>query len=188
MGAVGCGGTAGGGGGGSGGGGGAWEGPAACPVCLKVLSNKYNLRTHMEDKHSPLQHVFPCPICQHVYKTRNSLHNHFSMRHRGLKMPKISCRKKSSAQEPEEEKLILMCVGGVLVDNKPKWQCPVCYKLLSTRSNLKIHVQDKHSSLQHAFPCPVCGHVYKTRNSLHNHMSIRHRGVRMPPPPPHPLP
>ncbi|XP_069939787.1 protein abrupt isoform X22 [Cherax quadricarinatus] len=81
-------------------------------------------------------------------------------------------------------------VGGVLGDNKPKWQCPVCYKLLSTRSNLKIHVQDKHSSLQHAFPCPVCGHIYKTRNSLHNHISIRHRGVRMPPPPPpppHPL-
>ncbi|XP_069186684.1 protein bric-a-brac 2 isoform X23 [Procambarus clarkii] len=75
--------------GGGGCGSGAWEGPAACPVCLKVLSNKYNLRTHMEDKHSPLQHVFPCPICRHVYKTRNSLHNHFSMRHRGLKMPKM---------------------------------------------------------------------------------------------------
>ena len=66
---------------------GPWEGPAVCPVCMKVLSNKYNLRTHMEDKHSPVQHAFPCPICQHVYKTRNSLHNHFSMRHRGLKMP-----------------------------------------------------------------------------------------------------
>ncbi|KAG7170087.1 abrupt-like 4 [Homarus americanus] len=88
--------------------------------------------------------------------------------------------------------VVIAGVGGFLGDNKPKWQCPVCYKLLSTRSNLKIHVQDKHSSLQHAFPCPVCGHVYKTRNSLHNHMSIRHRGVRMPPPPPpappHPLP
>lgn len=65
--------------------------------------------------------------------------------------------------------------GGVA-----RWQCPMCHKLLSTRSNLKIHVADKHSTLQHAFPCPVCGNVYKTRNSLHNHLSIRHRGVRMP--------
>ncbi|KAA0202367.1 hypothetical protein HAZT_HAZT007191 [Hyalella azteca] len=56
----------------------------------------------------------------------------------------------------------------------------MCHKLLSTRSNLKIHVADKHSTLQHAFPCPVCGNIYKTRNSLHNHLSIRHRGVRMP--------
>ena len=69
---------------------GSWDGPATCPVCMKVLSNKYNLRTHLEDKHSPVQHAFPCPICKHVYKTKNSLHNHFSMRHRGLKMPQVS--------------------------------------------------------------------------------------------------
>ena len=77
---------------------------------------------------------------------------------------------------------VLVVSGGGSGGEQPttRWQCPVCHKLLSTRSNLKIHVADKHSSLQHAFPCPVCGNVYKTRNSLHNHLSIRHRGVRMP--------
>ncbi|XP_037773480.1 transcriptional repressor scratch 2-like [Penaeus monodon] len=140
MGAVGCGGTAGGGGGGSGGGGGAWEGPAACPVCLKVLSNKYNLRTHMEDKHSPLQHVFPAPSASMSTRPATRSTTISPCATAALRCPRYCYSWRGS--------------GRVLVDNKPKWQCPVCYKLLSTRSNLKIHVQDKHSSLQHAFPAP----------------------------------
>ena len=64
--------------------------------------------------------------------------------------------------------------------NRLRWQCAVCHKFLSTRSNLKIHMEDIHSNSQHHYYCPVCGNQYKTRNSLHNHLSIRHRGVKLP--------
>ncbi|MPC67127.1 hypothetical protein E2C01_061293 [Portunus trituberculatus] len=35
---------------------------AQCPVCFKVLRDKYKLRTHVADIHSSVQHVFTCPV------------------------------------------------------------------------------------------------------------------------------
>ncbi|XP_050739822.1 protein bric-a-brac 2-like isoform X7 [Eriocheir sinensis] len=67
---------------GRGGAGAAWRG-AQCPVCFKVLRDKYKLRTHVADIHSSVQHVFTCPLCFRVYKTKNTLTNHLSLAHRG---------------------------------------------------------------------------------------------------------
>ncbi|XP_047484387.1 broad-complex core protein isoforms 1/2/3/4/5-like isoform X4 [Penaeus chinensis] len=61
-----------------------WVG-AQCPICFKVLRDKYKLRTHLADIHSAVQHVFTCPVCNRVYKTKNTLTNHISLSHRGYK-------------------------------------------------------------------------------------------------------
>ncbi|XP_069939744.1 protein bric-a-brac 2 isoform X14 [Cherax quadricarinatus] len=55
--------------------------PVCCPVCRRVCSNKYILRTHMEDRHSGPQRL-PCPHCSKEYSSRNSLLSHISRYHR----------------------------------------------------------------------------------------------------------
>ncbi|XP_064095323.1 broad-complex core protein-like isoform X8 [Macrobrachium nipponense] len=79
----------GGGAGGGGGGGGSGSGserfpcraPVTCPVCGRICSNKYILRTHMEDRHSGPQRL-TCPHCAKEYSSRNSLLSHISRYHR----------------------------------------------------------------------------------------------------------
>ncbi|XP_047484394.1 protein abrupt-like isoform X10 [Penaeus chinensis] len=55
--------------------------PVSCPVCGRVCSNKYILRTHMEDRHSGPQRL-TCPHCAKEYSSRNSLLSHISRYHR----------------------------------------------------------------------------------------------------------
>ena len=55
--------------------------PASCPICGRMCSNKYILRTHMEDKHSDRQRLL-CPYCSKEYSSRNSLLSHISRYHK----------------------------------------------------------------------------------------------------------
>lgn len=54
-----------------------------CPYCNKVISNKYNLKTHILDKHTVQTERFPCELCGRVYSTKHSLATHTSTVHRG---------------------------------------------------------------------------------------------------------
>ncbi|XP_064095321.1 broad-complex core protein isoforms 1/2/3/4/5-like isoform X6 [Macrobrachium nipponense] len=54
-----------------------------CPYCNKVISNKYNLKTHILDKHTVQTERFPCELCGRVYSTKHSLATHNSTVHRG---------------------------------------------------------------------------------------------------------
>ncbi|XP_076055818.1 uncharacterized protein LOC143033965 isoform X3 [Oratosquilla oratoria] len=54
-----------------------------CPYCNKVISNKYNLKTHILDKHTVQTERFPCELCGRVYSTKHSLATHMSTVHRG---------------------------------------------------------------------------------------------------------
>ncbi|XP_069939719.1 protein bric-a-brac 2 isoform X9 [Cherax quadricarinatus] len=75
--------------------GGSWVG-AQCPICFKILRDKYKLRTHLADIHSAMQHVFTCPVCNRVYKTKNTLTNHISLSHRGY-------RKRRQQQQQQQQ-------------------------------------------------------------------------------------
>ncbi|XP_076055821.1 uncharacterized protein LOC143033965 isoform X6 [Oratosquilla oratoria] len=52
-----------------------------CPVCGKRISNKYNLRVHIRDKHESLGRGLTCPTCQRTFKNANSLRVHSIMQH-----------------------------------------------------------------------------------------------------------
>ncbi|KAK7077164.1 hypothetical protein SK128_009773 [Halocaridina rubra] len=62
----------------------------SCPVCNKRLSNKYNLRIHIRDKHETQEGCRPtCTTCRRTFKNANSLrvhsikqHGHLSSRRR----------------------------------------------------------------------------------------------------------
>lgn len=60
-----------------GGGGAVW-----CPVCGKQISNKYNLRIHVRDKHEQQHGTRPiCAVCRRNFKNANSLRVHTIKQH-----------------------------------------------------------------------------------------------------------
>ncbi|XP_068219524.1 protein bric-a-brac 1-like isoform X20 [Palaemon carinicauda] len=68
----------------SGGGGFSYVGDetCVCPHCGKCLRDKYKVRRHIEDVHTPSSHSHQCTLCHRRYKTRNTLQNHMSIYHR----------------------------------------------------------------------------------------------------------
>lgn len=56
-----------------------------CPYCGKSLRDKYKVRRHIEDVHTPSSHSHQCSLCHRHYKTRNTLQNHMSIYHRPLR-------------------------------------------------------------------------------------------------------
>ncbi|XP_063612113.1 broad-complex core protein-like [Penaeus indicus] len=58
-----------------------------CPYCGKSLRDKYKVRRHIEDVHTPSSHSHQCSLCHRHYKTRNTLQNHMSIYHRPPRRP-----------------------------------------------------------------------------------------------------
>lgn len=62
--------------------------PCVCPHCGKCLRDKYKVRRHIEDVHTPSSHNHQCSLCHRHYKTRNTLQNHMSIYHRQPRIPR----------------------------------------------------------------------------------------------------
>lgn len=79
--------------------------------------------------------------------------------------------------------------------DRPRWPCPFCMRLLSSRSSVRRHIEDRHTNDTSRHPCPLCERLYRyvtwdgcaiwknmylcccyrTRNSLQYHLSTAHR-------------
>ena len=65
--------------------------------------------------------------------------------------------------------------GRVSSSDRPRWPCPFCLRLLSSRSSVRRHIEDRHTNDTSRHPCPLCERLYRTRNSLQYHLSTAHR-------------
>ncbi|KAG7170088.1 abrupt-like 5 [Homarus americanus] len=101
--------------------GGSWVG-AQCPICFKILRDKYKLRTHLADIHSAVQHVFTCPVCNRVYKTKNTLTNHISLSHRGYRKRRQQQQYQPPQQQQQPSQQEHHQQPHVLMDHQPQHQ------------------------------------------------------------------
>ncbi|KAK4023313.1 hypothetical protein OUZ56_008730 [Daphnia magna] len=65
--------------------------------------------------------------------------------------------------------------GRMSTSDRPRWPCPFCMRLLSSRSSVRRHIEDRHTNDTSRHPCPLCERLYRTRNSLQYHLSTAHR-------------
>lgn len=65
--------------------------------------------------------------------------------------------------------------GRLSSSDRPRWPCPFCMRLLSSRSSVRRHIEDRHTNDTSRHPCPLCERLYRTRNSLQYHLSTAHR-------------
>ena len=57
--------------------------PYACGYCGKVLSNKYNWRIHVRDKHEQSGVQLFCNLCNKGCKSQDALRKHMTTYHKG---------------------------------------------------------------------------------------------------------
>lgn len=128
-------------------------GAVTCPVCGKRLSNKYNLRIHVRDKHEAGGARPTCSTCCRTFKNANSLRVHAIKQH-GL----LSTRRRlRSLYQP---------VTGALQDSPPlppppapgpattEAQAPANTPLYVDQSFLHQQQQQQQHA-PHVYSCPA---------------------------------
>ncbi|XP_022901151.1 zinc finger and BTB domain-containing protein 14-like [Onthophagus taurus] len=58
-----------------------------------------------------------------------------------------------------------------------RYNCPICAKVISTKGNLKVHLETHRPKGKYA--CDICGRIFKTQCNLHRHKEY-HGGVQFP--------
>ena len=66
-----------------------------------------------------------------------------------------------------------------LTPGAARFQCEICYKMLSNKYNLKIHIRDVHEdSFEGGVICEYCNKTFSTKSSLRTHINNYHRGFK----------
>jgi len=118
-----------------------------CDLDGKTFNLKANLDQHMKI-HLPL---VKCEFC-HIKVNKSYLRGHILKFHTGIKKPKkkyIPKNKKSKTQI---------------------FQCPICFKILTTKTTLNYHVKNHNKTLK----CKFCGMLFGNQKSFKTHMRNFH--------------
>lgn len=51
--------------------------------------------------------------------------------------------------------------GRMSSSDRPRWPCPFCMRLLSSRSSVRRHIEDRHTNDTSRHPCPLCERLYR---------------------------
>jgi len=131
-----------------------------CKNCDYVTKASYNIKSHCLYKHVSKGEV-SCDICGKIAKSLGSLIEHKSMHHHNEDGKKKCCRCKKLFSE--EEYRVHKCGKAI---------CSECGKILSSKSNLKHHILNKHTNNEKvkSHYCSECGMGFTEKNVLTKHM------------------
>jgi uncharacterized C2H2 Zn-finger protein len=62
----------------------------------------------------------------------------------------------------ESENLSGRTPGRTSSSDRPRWPCPFCMRLLSSRSSVRRHIEDRHTNDTSRHPCPLCERLYRS--------------------------
>ncbi|XP_022208105.2 zinc finger protein Xfin isoform X2 [Drosophila obscura] len=132
-----------------------------CPKRFKMYSLRPHLRTHTNEK------IFECAVCQMKFGRRHNLKNHIATMHG----PKGT--KKQTETEPKRK------AKHVTDEDKPKYPCAICGKMLANRSSQKHHEQSHALNVERSYRCHVadCTFAGATQVSLRIHLVSHSQGT-----------
>ena len=144
--------------------------PATCHICGTTMASKNTLRFHMVRHHSTAKN-FECDECGDKFKFKEALKSHKNFKHGG-----------------ERNFVCDLCghkflKSGALKDHyariheKQKFKCPTCGKLITSKFQLKVHIQRMHTEVR-KFPCDQCQMSYVQKFELEKHKRTVHEGVK----------
>ncbi|KAL4218218.1 Up in starvation [Mactra antiquata] len=101
-----------------------------------------------------IEPVYVCEQCGKFYRARKTLKDHFFREH---------------AKSKEDEPLYLYVSGN-------KYQCPICFKVYQSGSELVEHTKRHTGDLQSS--CCLCGKVFTSVHVLRKHMETVHTDLK----------
>ncbi|XP_012230056.1 zinc finger protein weckle-like isoform X2 [Linepithema humile] len=111
-----------------------------------------------------------CTICTRAFISQIGLQNHlWSHLPRERKFGKPILRSQH-----------VYSTNGVLhtsSDNSSNFVCPICTKKISTKGNLKVHLETHRPKGKYG--CDICGRIFKTQSNLFRHKEY-HGGIQFP--------
>ena len=163
-----------------------------CSTCRNTFYNEANLKRHLRlHEENPLD--FPCDICgkkftrkDNLFRHRERLHKLFNINFDAMqpdsKQLSFQCKMCSAdfgASKDAFESHIVMEVckkreKSVTVNIEGRIECDLCDKTFVEMSNLKRHINLKHSSRQQTNTCDKCDKTYTNISSLKRHVNTVH--------------
>ncbi|XP_017774998.1 PREDICTED: zinc finger protein with KRAB and SCAN domains 8-like isoform X2 [Nicrophorus vespilloides] len=134
----------------------------------------YNLKEFMESGRT-FEAEFTCSLCSRIFHTDRSLLNHTWCQNTKpeTQTPPVVHKKPIVPTPSITPRKYDM--GDDYVHDVVRYVCPVCGKLISSRGNLKIHL-DTHRP-KGKYDCDICGRSFKTQSNLLRHKEY-HTGVQ----------
>ncbi|KAL7298791.1 hypothetical protein TKK_0008535 [Trichogramma kaykai] len=138
------------------------------------------------------QHV--CKVCAKSYGSQLALQNHLwshlptdqkDVEHRHNRQHRrfadvVNGSSQSSLPQPRGSDDDELASGARILDTVNEMDCficPICGKKISTKGNLKVHLETHRPKGKHG--CDICGRIFKTQSNLFRHKEY-HSGVQFP--------
>ncbi|GJQ68111.1 hypothetical protein Trydic_g10706 [Trypoxylus dichotomus] len=122
---------------------------------------------------------YPCLVCPKRFASELALQEH--MWTHNQKPKRILLTNYDNLIYGETQNNLIKTENGEsnLADhgNGIRFNCPICGKIISTKGNLKVHLETHRPKGKYA--CDICGRIFKTQCNLHRHKEY-HEGIQFP--------
>jgi len=138
-----------------------------CDLDGKTFGFKNLLNKHMKSHQPPVK----CDFC-HIKVNKSYLKKHIKNSHTGIKQPrKKFIPKIKSFQCPICFKILSTkhCLKRHISDHNKTVKCKFCEKLFGSKSNLNTHIRNYHENHERHI-CNICDHESTLRSNLKTHM------------------
>lgn len=121
----------------------------------------------------------PCDICGQSFECQIFLESHKKLKHSSVEMsaPKVIPRPKAGKCNVKSGKH-----GGkrLKLEGKPekKFECLICYKMYSSDTSLRTHVETIHDPSARKFPCKLCDQAFFRECALQAHHEQVHLNLK----------
>ncbi|XP_045190535.2 zinc finger protein 665-like [Mercenaria mercenaria] len=142
-----------------------------CKLCNAEYSFKHTLRSHLIEVHNLGKEGHQCKECGKVFAYLSRLVHHQKVKHPTEDDFKECfvcefCGKEFLVKSRLREHLRDSCIN-----HERKYQCPHCPYLSFTKTCLREHINNMHST-ESKHMCHICGQVFRNGHSLYIHRVV----------------
>lgn len=150
--------------------------PFKCSFCSKTFPSVFHKKVHERVHKGSKPQLLKCKFCSKKFTQKLNLDRHTSWHHLRVKPKPIFNAKKTQLTVNKESKGSTVSYKNHRVNAKVFFECEKCGATLSSRSNLKRHVDQIHLVLR-PFKCSYCERAFLHACNLKKHLKVVHSNI-----------